>query len=353
MTTGVGNSGLGGWRALKAALADLSPASFGLVMATGIIAMAAFQLGWKRLAHGLLLLNLCQYGLLWLLYGLRACWHPRRCADDLITHATAPGYFTIVAASGIVASQCIVQLGDVSAALGVWLLTCLTWLVLTYGIFGALMVNHVKPTLRRGINGAWLLAVVATQAVVVSTNLLALHTARPVPLLALALALWLCGGMLYIWLMTLIFYRHVFFRLNPEELSPPFWISMGAMAISTLAGAQLISHSAVSPLLTALLPFVQGMTLLFWASGSWWIPMLLLLGVWRHGVKRYPLRYDPLYWGIVFPLGMYAVGTREMATVLAMPFLDDVVGLFYAAGLLAWGVTFSGMVHRLWSLLHR
>ena len=47
------------------------------------------------------------------------------------------------------------------------------------------------------------------------------------------------------------------------------------------------------------------MTMLYWATGTWWIPMLLILVVWRY--LHIPLEYDPLYWGTVFPLGMYAV----------------------------------------------
>ena len=68
---------------------------------------------------------------------------------------------------------------------------------------------------------------------------------------------------------------------------------MGAMAISTLAGVGLVGQRAASPLLSELLPFLKGMTLLFWATATWWIPMLLLLGAWRHVYQRFPLTYEP------------------------------------------------------------
>jgi len=32
------------------------------------------------------------------------------------------------------------------------------------------------------------------------------------------------------------------------------------------------------------------MTLLFWATGTWWIPILLALGAWRHLFQRLALR---------------------------------------------------------------
>jgi voltage-gated anion channel len=49
--------------------------------------------------------------------------------------------------------------------------------------------------------------------------------------------MWLWGGMLYIWMISLIFYRDTFFRFSADDLTPPYWINMGAVAISALAGA--------------------------------------------------------------------------------------------------------------------
>jgi hypothetical protein len=41
--------------------------------------------------------------------------------------------------------------------------------------------------------------------------------------------------------------------------------------------------------------------------------MLVILGMWRHLFRRFPLRYDPLYWGAVFLLGMYTVCTTRLS----------------------------------------
>lgn len=123
---------------------------------------------------------------------------------------------------------------------------------------------------------------------------------------------------------------------------------MGAMAISTLEGSLLITAAGGQvPLLASLLPFLKGFTVFYWATGTWWIPILLLLGVWRYGFQRFPFRYDPLYWGAVFPLGMYAVCTWQMDHALDLGLLNGLSRVFLYAAILAWGLSFAGMLHGL------
>ncbi|MBW7922601.1 MAG: tellurite resistance/C4-dicarboxylate transporter family protein [Rubellimicrobium sp.] len=335
--------------AQDSALARMSPAYFGLVMATGIISLAAQMLGYGLLARVLFGLNVAQYAVLVVLYALRAIRYPRRFFGDMFAHATGPGYFTAVAGTGIVASQFMILREDFTIGAALWALTVLLWLLLTYTIFTALTIRRDKPAFERGISGAWLLAVVATQAVSVTSVLLASHLGQParLELNFLALSAWLFGGMLYIWMMALIFFRYTFFRFSPGDLSPPYWINMGAMAISTLAGCLLVLEAPHAPYLTSLLPFIKGFTLFYWATGTWWIPMLLVLGVWRHVFQRFPLRYDPLYWGAVFPLGMYTACTWRLDDAMGFGFLQGFTRAFFLLALAAWALAFFGL---LWTL---
>jgi len=331
-------------------LADLSPAYFGMVMATGIVSLAAHLLDFPGVARALLMLNIAINGVLWLLTVLRMARFPRRFFGDLVDHLRGPGFFTTVAGSSVLGSQFVVLAADYRAAVALWVVAVVLWVALTYTIFTAFTIKEHKPTLDQGISGAWLLAVVATQSIAVLSALLAAHSDQPykLELNFFALSMWLWGGMLYIWMMSLIFYRYTFFRFSPGDLSPPYWINMGAMAISTLAGSLLIINAPDAPFLLSLLPFLKGFTVFYWATGTWWIPMLLVLALWRYVYKRFPMKYDPLYWGAVFPLGMYAASTHELTTAMGFNFLGFLPPVFLYAALVAWAVAFGGLVFALW-----
>ena len=323
---------------------DLHPAYFACVMSTGIVAIACNLEGLVLPARVLAALGMVMFVVLGILILLRAGLFPRAFHRDLRDHERGVGFFTIIAGTAVLGSCTLSIFGLYRLPLLLWFASVILWVLATYVIFAGFILKRGKPSLRQGIHGSWLLAVVATESVAqLALHLLPNFPNYLTPVLFLSLALWLSGGMLYIWMISLIFYRYMFFAVLPSDLLPFYWIDMGAMAIASVVGALLVEKTTRSPL-SDLLPFVKGFAILFWATATWWIPMLAIFAVWRHTVARQSFAYSPVYWGAVFPLGMYAVATGRLMQITGFAFLRWIPKVFTWAALAAWLATFAGLL---------
>lgn len=332
-----------------AAAQTLFPGYFALVMATAAVSIASFLLGYRLPARLLVGLNWIFYLSLWALTLIRLIKFPRHVLEDLFDHQRAPGFFTLVAGTCVLATQTALVAGGTAIAAGLWWLGLSLWFVIMYAFFTAVTVRQRKPSLARGINGAWLIAAVATQSIVVSRGAVDGLTAPPAPLQFLCVAMFMIGSMLYLAIIPLIFYRLTFVRLASRDFSPPYWINMGAVAITTLAGATLMMRVGHWPLLDQISPFLPGFTLFFWAAATWWIPLLIALMIWRYVVRKEVPRYEPALWGMVFPLGMYTTATFQLSRATGFEFLAGISQIFIFIALAAWLMAFAGLAMHVWS----
>jgi tellurite resistance protein TehA-like permease len=65
-----------------------------------------------------------------------------------------------------------------------------------------------------------------------------------------------------------------------------------------------------------------GYRLVFWSFGTWLIPLLVLLGFWRHVLRQWPLRYEAALWTVVFPIGMYAVASLSFGKAARLGIME-------------------------------
>jgi uncharacterized protein YeaO (DUF488 family)/tellurite resistance protein TehA-like permease len=323
--------------ALRRAVRGFPPAYFALVMATGIVAVDARSAGLPGVASALGAFDIAAYAVICALFGLRARFFARETWRELTQPRTGPPFFASVAATAVVGSDLAPLDGGRAVALTLWVIALALWALLACTMATAFVVSARKRSLVDAVDGASLLAVVATQSLAV----LAADLAPGLPhLLFAALGIWLAGIALYVGLIALVAYRLAFLPLSPAQFTPPYWITMGAMAISTLAGARI----ALAMPQSTLMPFIDGATRFCWAVASAWIPLLIALTLWRHAWARAPLRYEPLWWSAVFPLAMYAAGTSEMTRALRVEALYPVLPALYAVAIAAWALAFAGLV---------
>lgn len=332
---------------LRAVIETLFPGYFALVMATGIVSLAAHFLEFPLVAITLFWANVCAYLVLWALTLARLFLYPRTLVADLAHHGRGPGFFTLPAGTCVLGVQFAVLRQETAIATALWFLAIGLWILVTYGFFASVTLKEKKPSLAEGLNGAWLIAIVATQAIAVLGSVIAPNFSSAEAPLLFATAMHMAGFMLYLPLIALLLYRWTFFELTPQQLTPPYWINMGALAISALAGARLLQSADRLPLLQKVTPFLQGTTFFCWTAATWWIPLLLVFGFWRHIVRRVPLTYDPQYWGMVFPLGMYTVCTIQTSRALELPSLMAIAKVFLWAALTTWVAVAGGLLWRL------
>ena len=314
------------------AIKDLNPGYFAFVMATGIVSTGTFLLGPSWLSRALLAVATAGLVVLSVALVIRLVRFRPSVVADVHAPERVFGFFTITAGLDVLGVRLAAAGHPLTTAI-LAVLAAAVWLVLTYGVPASLLVARTHDSVLGGVNGTWLLWVVSTQSLsVVASTLVPTWPSQSGLLAPVAVGLWSVGLLLYLLLVSLIMLRWLTVPMTPQTLGPPYWILMGATAISVLAGAKILSLPAALPVVKATASFVEGFSYAMWAFGTWWIPLLIMLGLWRHVWHHWPLTYEPALWSVVFPLGMYSVATLTFGKVAHLAFMEPLArGMFWVA----------------------
>ena len=328
------------------AVEGLTPGYFALVMASGIISVGMHLEDVDLVSELLLLVCATSYVVLLGLTVWRFISYRPAVVEDFTDPRRGFGFFTFVAGTNVLGVR--LGLDDAHAATAALLvLGGLTWLALGYVVpWTAVLGRQERPVVATA-NGTWFIWVVASQSVAVAAATIepVYDTARR-ELAVLAVVSWSVGVFLYAAAGILVALRLMLYEFGPEELTPPYWVSMGALAITVLAGARIV-EMADAPMVAVTRDLIAGLAVVFWAFATWLIPVLVAAGWWRHVRRKVPLRYEATLWSVIFPLGMYAVAGIYLGRADRLPLVEAIgaVELWIAFG--AWLIVFAAMVRNI------
>lgn len=355
------------------ALERLDPAYFGFVMSMGIVSIAFLELAVPIVARPLAVFNVACYALLLVLFAVRTAAFPERTFADLRERDRHWGALTFIVATNTVGIQFLFFFDAVTVAVVLWGVTVVITPLLLYYLFATEVIGAGKIDVRERIDGAFLLVIVCMQSLAVLGGLLTESLAGyGNALILLSMGYFGSGYVLYFVVVTVVTYRLLDGPIRPDDWTGPYWITMGAAAITTLAGTTLGPELAAFQGWESYAPVIIGVTFLAWAIASWWIPLLLVVDVWkfltggtdgdppvwvvllpwsRLGFGDRLHTYAPTAWGRVFPMGMYTACTLNLAGIGTFGLLSVIPAYWGWFALVVWALTFVGMLRAIGRVL--
>ncbi|HEX7303833.1 tellurite resistance/C4-dicarboxylate transporter family protein [Lentzea sp.] len=317
------------------------PGAASFVMASGIVATSLRQQGFTAVSSALLVVAVVGLVVIVGVQVARLLSRPAEVVGDARNPGKGFGYLTLVAALDVVTAA-LVPHGFPALATATLSVAAVLWLVLTYGVPAALMLRTAPSPTPADVDGSWLLWVVGTQSLAIAV--MAVGPGGAEVTATVAVALWGAGTVLYVVLAAIVLSRLLTAPNTRQTVTPAYWILTGATAISALAAARVLSLPAGPAILDVTAGFVAGMAIALWAFGTWWFPLLVVLGVWRYVVQRRPARYEAGLWSIVFPLGTYAAACTALGEAVRLPFLRTAGAVATIVAVAAWVATTVLMV---------
>lgn len=328
---------------VDSAIAGLTPGYFALVMATGIISVGMRINGLLVVSTLLLVIAAVAYVVLIALNIVRIVRHRAEMAADFADPARAFGFFTFVAATCVLGSR-LSQDEYHQVSLGLLLVASVAWVVLGYTVPWTAVLGDRKVVPLSTANGTWFIWAVASQSIAVLAATLQIElTEWRAAMALLAVFSWAVGTFLYCAVGVFVAVRMLTYPFRPIDLTPPYWVAMGATAITVVAAARIV-QMAEAPMVDAAGGLIAGTAIFFWAFGTWLIPPLVIAGYWRHVRHRIPLRYEATLWSIIFPLGMYGVGSQFLGDVDGLPIVHAIGYVESWFAFAAWIATFLAML---------
>lgn len=312
---------------------NFTPNWFATTMGTGILSVALaqfpghpwlFAMGQALWLFNILLFVTCTtlYTARWLLYFHEASRVFSHSVVSMFFGCIPMGLATII--NGFLIYG-IPHIGDTAVAIA----TTLWWIDVTLSLACGLAIPFMMFTRQSHsidqMTAVWLLPIVASEVAAVSGGLLLPHIAdaqTQLTVLMTSLVLWACSVPLAMSVLVILFLRMAVHKLPHVNMAASSWLALGPIGTGAL-GLLVMSQTGPAVLsangLASVAPAFGGASflgaILLWGYGIWWLATAVLITL-RY--LREGLPFNIGWWGYTFPLGVFAVATLRLSTMVPM-----------------------------------
>lgn len=312
---------------------NFTPNWFATTMGTGILSVALaqfpghpwlFAMGQALWLFNILLFATCTtlYTARWLLYFHEASRVFSHSVVSMFFGCIPMGLATII--NGFLIYG-IPHIGDTAVAIA----TTLWWIDVTLSLACGLAIPFMMFTRQSHsidqMTAVWLLPIVASEVAAVSGGLLLPHIAdaqTQLTVLMTSLVLWACSVPLAMSVLVILFLRMAVHKLPHVNMAASSWLALGPIGTGAL-GLLVMSQTGPAVLsangLASVAPAFGGASflgaILLWGYGIWWLATAVLITL-RY--LREGLPFNIGWWGYTFPLGVFAVATLRLSTMVPM-----------------------------------
>lgn len=324
------------------AVRQFTPNWFAATMGTGILALALGQLPFsaqwlKASGEALWLFNIALFCLFTLMYASRWVLFVDE-ARQIFGHSTVSMFFgTIPMGLATIINGFILyglpRWGDgvLPLAEGLW------WLDVAMALACGVLIPYMMFTRQQHsidqMTAVWLLPVVAAEVAAASGGLLAPHlsdASAQFTMLITSYVLWAYSVPVALSILVILLLRMALHKLPHESMAASSWLSLGPIGTGAL-GMLVLGSDAPAIFAAHGMASIGGVAegiglisgVLFWGLGLWWMVLALLI------TRRYfkaGIPFNLGWWGFTFPLGVYAVTTLKLGSLLHLAFFN-VVGV--------------------------
>ena len=320
------------------AIRQFTPNWFAATMGTGILSLALVQFplsipGLRSIAEGLWILNIVLFCIFSGLYMTRWIMFFDE-AKQIFGHSTVSMFFGTIpmGLATIINGLLVFGIPRWGSSI-IPLAEMLWWLDVGMALACGVLIPYMMFTRQDHsidqMTAVWLLPVVAAEVAAASGGLLAPHlidTGAQFVMLITSYVLWAYSVPVALSILVILLLRMALHKLPHENMAASSWLSLGPIGTGALG---MLVIGADAPAIFA----VQGMAgigvvaqgiglisgLLFWGLGLWWLVMAILITV-RYFKADVPFNLG--WWGFIFPIGVYAVTTLKLGTVLHSSFFS-------------------------------